>query len=417
MVAPIVVATMKTKTEGKNRGTFALLETVAPNLFRHRENQSYWGVRKIAGKRFIHAFETADRKTADGKLAEWLGDLQKVDPGNRDLTLHMLLVKYTSARSDIAHSTKVGESGRIARFRELFPRPMDTLVARVLNSDIATWVGLVGKGKRPSTRNQFRAFARALFDFAVSDTVIAKNPFDPKIIRKAKKEPIIRLIPSPDEFEKIIAEIRQPNWKVENGKHGGQRPMYQHDSADFAEYLGGAGIGQAEAVGLDWEDIDDERDVIHYRRKKTQRAFNTPIFPWLKPLLNKLRADAGPNARGPVFKVKNVKNALRGATQRLGLPHFTQRNLRAMRIKRLWEQGVDVKVIAQWQGHSDGGKLIMTTYTEVFGSNTESYERAQLAKAAAAEAAMSRPKPLTKRPLDSWINSSSRGGFPRPRRE
>jgi integrase len=113
-------------------------------------------------------------------------------------------------------------------------------------------------------------------------------------------------------------------------------------------------------------------------------------------LLARLRAAAGPNPHGPVFKVKNVKNALRGATQRLGLPHFTQRNLRAMRIKRLWEQGVDVKVIAQWQGHSDGGKLIMTTYTEVFGSNAESYERAQLAKASAAEEAMAKSEPLKK---------------------
>jgi site-specific recombinase XerD len=87
---------------------------------------------------------------------------------------------------------------------------METLVARVHNSDIAAWVGLVGQGKRPSTRNQFRAFARALFDFAVSDTVIAKNPFDPKIIRKAKKEPVIRLIPSPQEFEQIVAETILP---------------------------------------------------------------------------------------------------------------------------------------------------------------------------------------------------------------
>jgi len=123
---------MKTKSDGKNRGTFALLETVAPNLFRHRENQSYWGVRKIEGRRFVHALETADRKTADGKLAEWLGDLKKVDPGNRDMTLAMLLEKYEAARTDIADSTRVGEKGRIAKFRELFPRPMETLVARVL---------------------------------------------------------------------------------------------------------------------------------------------------------------------------------------------------------------------------------------------------------------------------------------------
>ena len=379
---------MKTKSEGKSRGTFALLDNVAPNLFRHRENQSYWGVKKMNGKRIVHALDTADRKTADGKLSEWLADLKKVDPGNRDMTLAMLLKKYEAARTDIAHSTQVGEQGRIAKFRELFPLPMETLVARVHNSEIAAWVGLVGKNKRPSTRNQYRAFVRALFDFAVSDAVIVKNPFDPKIIRTAKREPVTRLIPSPQEFEQIIAEIRQPSWKLERGKRGGQRPMYQNDSADFAEFLGRAGVGQAEAGSLTWADIDEEREVIHYLRKKTKRAFNTPIFPWLKPLLSRLRADAGPNPHGPVFKVKDVKKALHGATERLGLPHFTQRNLRAMRIKRLWEQGVDVKVIAQWQGHRDGGTLIMTTYTQVFGSNAESYERAQLAKAAAAEEAL-----------------------------
>ena len=379
---------MKTKSEGKSRGTFALLDNVAPNLFRHRENQSYWGVKKMNGKRIVHALDTADRKTADGKLSEWLADLKKVDPGNRDMTLAMLLKKYEAARTDIAHSTQVGEQGRIAKFRELFPLPMETLVARVHNSDIAAWVGLVGKNKRPSTRNQYRAFVRTLFDFAVSDAVIVKNPFDPKIIRTAKREPVTRLIPSPQEFEQIIAEIRQPSWKLEKGKRGGQRPMYQHDSADFAEFLGRAGVGQAEAGSLTWADIDEEREVIHYLRKKTKRAFNTPVFPWLKPLLARLRADAGPNPHGQVFKVMDVKKALHGATERLGLPHFTQRNLRAMRIKRLWEQGVDVKVIAQWQGHRDGGTLIMTTYTQVFGSNAESYERAQLAKAAAAEEAL-----------------------------
>ena len=149
MVAPILCGTMKTKSEGKNRGTFALLENVAPNLFRHRENLSYWGVKKMNGKRTVRTLDTADRKTADGKLAEWLGELKKVDPANRDMTLAMLLEKYESARTDIAHSTRVGELGRIAKFRELFPRPMETLVARVHNSDIAAWVGLVGKGKRP----------------------------------------------------------------------------------------------------------------------------------------------------------------------------------------------------------------------------------------------------------------------------
>ena len=34
-------------------------------------------------------------------------------------------------------------------------------------------------------------------------------------------------------------------------------------------------------------------------------------------------------------------------------------------ITRAIERGVDVKVIAQWQGHRDGGKLILDTYSHV----------------------------------------------------
>ena len=160
--SPYTSVHMNTRLATKHRGTFALLDNVAPNLFRHRENQSYWGVKKMNGKRTVRALNTADRKTADGKLSEWLAEMKQVDPGNRDMTLAMLLEKYGAARTDIASSTRIGEKGRIKKFREQFPRPMETLVARVHNSDIAAWVGRVGEGKRPSTRNQFRAFARSL---------------------------------------------------------------------------------------------------------------------------------------------------------------------------------------------------------------------------------------------------------------
>jgi hypothetical protein len=36
-----------------------------------------------------------------------------------------------------------------------------------------------------------------------------------------------------------------------------------------------------------------------------------------------------------------------------------------MFITRAIERGVDVKVIAEWQGHKDGGKLILQTYSYV----------------------------------------------------
>jgi len=36
-----------------------------------------------------------------------------------------------------------------------------------------------------------------------------------------------------------------------------------------------------------------------------------------------------------------------------------------MFITRAIERGVDVKVIAEWQGHRDGGRLILQTYSHV----------------------------------------------------
>jgi hypothetical protein len=36
-----------------------------------------------------------------------------------------------------------------------------------------------------------------------------------------------------------------------------------------------------------------------------------------------------------------------------------------MFIVRAIELGVDVKVIAEWQGHRDGGQLILSTYSHV----------------------------------------------------
>jgi len=36
-----------------------------------------------------------------------------------------------------------------------------------------------------------------------------------------------------------------------------------------------------------------------------------------------------------------------------------------MFITRAIERGVDVKVVAEWQGHRDGGQLILSTYSHV----------------------------------------------------
>ena len=185
----------------------------------------------------------------------------------------------------------------------------------------------------------------------------------------AKKERVVRLIPTEDEFRAMVATIRNPV----------QEPQLGRQVANC----------QAEASALRWSDIDEKRNEILYTRQKTRNPFKTPIYGWLKPLILRLKASGKEGGDTKVFAIREVKHAMATACRTLGYPHFTHRSLRAMRIKRLWEAGVDVKVIAEWQGHSDGGKLILDTYTEVFGSNDSGYRQAQLKKAEAAMQATS----------------------------
>ena len=164
----------------------------------------------------------------------------------------------------------------------------------------------------------------------------------------------IRKTPSFDEFKAIVASIREQKF---NG-HGAD------ESADFVEFLGLAGLGNAEASALTWDDIDWKRNTITTFRHKTKAGFVVPLYPQLRPLLERRRSQRSPG-EDQVFAIRNAKKAVAAACKRLKLPAFSHRSFRRMFITRAIELGVDVKVIAEWQGHRYGGQLILSTYSHV----------------------------------------------------
>jgi len=107
-------------------------------------------------------------------------------------------------------------------------------------------------------------------------------------------------------------------------------------------------------------------------RHKTRQGFAVPIFPQLRPLLERRYTQAQtaneskpPSPDAKVFSVANAKKAIESACDRLNLPAYTSRSFRRTFITSAIERGVDVKVVAQWQGHKAGGKLILDTYSHV----------------------------------------------------
>ena len=240
---------------------------------------------------------------------------------------------------------------------------------QVRPSTLDEWLAHEAPRLRNVSYNGYTAFIRQLFDIAVKDRVIAVSPASQLRVPWKKPQAVRRIIPTVAQFEAIVASICAQQY-ADTAQVAG----------DFIEFLGLAGLGQAEASSLKWGDIDWTKNRLHIRRHKTDTHFYVPIYDHLRPLLERLRKEgrARVSANALVFGIKDAKKALASACQRLGLPAFSQRNLRQCLIVRLMRAGVNVKLIAKWQGHQDGGQLIMDTYTEALGSDDD--ECSQLAK-------------------------------------
>src|SRR5262249_24075631 len=152
---------------------------------------------------------------------------------------------------------------------------------------------------------------------AVRDRVITASPA--AHLRSVKREKPIRLTPTFEQFKAIIADVRSQMFNAD-----------AQDSADFLEFLGFAGLGQAEAGSLTPADVDFASEQTTTYRHKTSTGFAIPIFPQVRPLLEKLCQGKAHDER--VFKISDAKKALAGACGRLGYSPFSQRSLRRMFI-------------------------------------------------------------------------------------
>jgi integrase len=139
---------------------------------------------------------------------------------------------------------------------------------------------------------------------AVGDGVIANSPA--MNLKKVKLDKPIRRTPTFEQFQQIVESIRSQRF---NGHDA-------NESADFVEFIGLAGLGQAEASALTWDDIDWQREQIVTFRHKTKWGFAVPLYPQLRPLLERRHADRQPDV-DRVFKIDNAKKAIAAACKRL----------------------------------------------------------------------------------------------------
>ena len=209
------------------------------------------------------------------------------------------------------------------------------------------------------SQNIFRLNLIQIFEAAIK---LGLSTINPAItLKHLKEKDCSKPLPIVEDFDKIL-DWMEKRKLVADCKH----------TSDYFKFMFISGLGNAESNALIWRDVDFEKGVLSVRRKKTHKLFSIPLHPELRAMLESLReqertkgsSEAQINERH-IMKVFSIKRALASACRDLGLPMFCPRSFRKLHITTLISQGVHIPLVAKWQGHQDGGALLLRKYSYV----------------------------------------------------
>jgi Site-specific recombinase XerD len=320
-----------------------------PGLYRYNPSGQYFARVRKSGKLYRQKLGTDDLAYAKRKLDDFRRDLDRTDHTKGATSFAAVLDKYEATLTG-ASSTLRDKKSTIETIKAMLGgcanQPLRNLAPSKIEAFLADRYGRFSA----STYNSALALVKSALDLAVRDKIILENPV--AHLKYRKRETPVRITPTFEQFQEIVGSVRAQPFNAD-----------AQDSGDFLEMMGLLGLGQAELAALRRSDVDLDAGRIFVKRRKTGVGFHIPIFPQARELLEKLTQGKRHDER--VFKLDDARKALASACKRLGYAPFSSRSLRRMFITRAIERGVDVKVIAQWQGHKDGGKLILDTYSHV----------------------------------------------------
>jgi integrase len=205
-------------------------------------------------------------------------------------------------------------------------------------------------GNKPSTINKAIQFLKAVFEIGVENGVCRSNPAASlERLDVQKKE---MHIPSPAQFREIVERIM--------AKAGWGRK-----AAALVQGLAYTGMRLDESRRLRWRHVELDRRVftIPGTKSKTSRQRRVPMNGPFEELLRSL-LPATPNPDGKVFKAGGAMESLRRACAEVGMARMTHHDCRHFFVVTALQAGVDVRTIATWLGHGDGGVLLLRTYGE-----------------------------------------------------
>ena len=323
-------------------------QLVSSCLYRYKGG-TYYCVIKQRGKQIRKSLGTNDLELARRLLRKMKVTIERTDPSlsRRTMAEHRILFEALITGKE---STTYTERLNVRKLFDGWPKTAPVILTKIKPSHLAAWLIPYREKLSASSINHLLTTTRRFFALAVSDGVLETSPADG--LKYAKITRPIRNTPTEEQFRAMVDDIRA---QLSNG-HG------CNDSADFVELAGTLGLGQAELAAIRRQDIDLHAGIIRVFRRKTSQRFTIPIFPDALAIITRRLENMGEEPEAKLLPYGNCRKAMEGACRRLKFPHFEPRSLRRYHITRSLRAGIDAPTVAAWQGHSDGGALVLKTY-------------------------------------------------------
>jgi integrase len=214
-----------------------------------------------------------------------------------------------------------------------------------------------GAGLSADYFNKSLQLMREVFALAIENGHCRENPAARVDAAKVQRDDYT--LPTAEELQRILSFIGN-----------GYRNQFTQDARDLIEglLLTGMRIGEARQLRIGMVHLQSREIRLPaaickgVKGKKLGRTI--PILPEALGLFEHLVRDAGPE--GYVFRAADATDTLKRACKRAGWAHkFSLHSLRHCFATRCLEGGVNVRLLAGWLGHRDGGKLLLTTYAHL----------------------------------------------------
>jgi integrase len=281
-------------------------------------------------------------KTLGETMSERLvaaGLLEKKECAN----LGQFLDEYTSGRTDVKGSTQLVYGHTRRNLIAYFGR--EKALRDITRGDADAWRRyLIDEGLSKNTVRRRCGIAKQFFRAAVRLELIDRNPFEDLKVAVGSNPDRVHFIDRAT-ATRVLEACPDDEWRLlfALSRYGGLRCPSEH-------------------LSMRWKDVDWDNDRITIRSPKTEHLDSggirqIPIFPELRPYLEAVREQAGPDGEYVITRYRqlnvNLRTQLMKILKRAGIEPWPKlfQNLRASRETELTHE-FPIHVVCAWIGNT-----------------------------------------------------------------